>query len=262
MTDKTQIGYLFDETWKTYKEKFCLFATILLLFQFIPYTIYNIINILNPVEVTPDNFWNQLLIHGPISLALFMISFIGTVAILYVLLKNRQTNTITDALNGGMNYYLPALGVTLLITLMLIPLFILLIIPGLIFSIYWMFSQYIVIDKDEKVTKSIGQSMDIVKGNWWEIFGRFALIILVMIAILFSVTIVLGLLLFIVSGPTLLTTSVSPGLEIASTIINNAIYVLISIFITIYSTQLYIGYRDKYKKEKTKTQKTKTTKKK
>jgi len=53
----------------------------------------------------------------------------------------------------------------------LVLLLMLLIIPGIIFGIYWIFFIYAIVLKDISVTKSFEYSKNLVKGRWWEMFG-------------------------------------------------------------------------------------------
>lgn len=50
--------------------------------------------------------------------------------------------------------------------------FILLIIPGVIFSVWFMFSGFTLIEKNTKVTEALSQSKSLVKGNFWKVLGR------------------------------------------------------------------------------------------
>jgi len=60
----------------------------------------------------------------------------------------------------------------------------LLIIPGIIFGVFWVFAMYIFLDKKEKILLSLKKSRLLVKNNWWKIFGCI-LLILVAVVILF-----------------------------------------------------------------------------
>ncbi|GAI05360.1 unnamed protein product [marine sediment metagenome] len=56
--------------------------------------------------------------------------------------------------------------------------FLLLIIPGIIFTIWFVFSTYTVICEDKKGFKALSRSKELVKGYWWPTAKRvFALVI-------------------------------------------------------------------------------------
>jgi hypothetical protein len=61
---------------------------------------------------------------------------------------------------------------------------VLLIIPGIIFGVYWVLAIYIFLDKKEKILPSLKKSRLLVKNNWWKIFGCI-LLILIAVVILF-----------------------------------------------------------------------------
>jgi hypothetical protein len=96
----------------------------------------------------------------------------------------------------------------------------LLIIPGIIFGIYWIFASYVFFDRKEKIRASLRQSREIVKGRWWNTFGY--LILLGLILIGFSI--VMG----IIQLPTMVimilkifsNTNLSFGLLIVSSLLN------------------------------------------
>ncbi|MDD3488073.1 MAG: hypothetical protein PHH35_01850 [Candidatus Pacebacteria bacterium] len=61
--------------------------------------------------------------------------------------------------------------------------FVFLIIPGLILSIYLSFSLYVYIDEKRKGMEAIKRSWNLVKGNWWQVFGRRLMLIILTIII-------------------------------------------------------------------------------
>ncbi|MCX6718137.1 MAG: hypothetical protein NTY81_00835 [Candidatus Staskawiczbacteria bacterium] len=61
---------------------------------------------------------------------------------------------------------------------------ILLIIPGIIFAIWFCFSMFVYIDEGAKGTSALKRSKQLVQGYWWPIFGR--LVVIFVVAILLS----------------------------------------------------------------------------
>ncbi|MCC7574770.1 glycerophosphoryl diester phosphodiesterase membrane domain-containing protein [Candidatus Woesearchaeota archaeon] len=263
MENKTKLEYLFNKTWKTYKENFKTFSIILLIFQFLPYTIYNIYSILTQIdeslivnELTQTLNWNiiiqELIKHSALSLILFLINMVGLVTILYILLKNKKTKTIKEAVKKSSKYYLRLIGLTALVFILLIPLYALLIIPGIIFSVYWMFAQYIIVDKDEKIIKSMKQSFYLVKNNWWKTFGKILLIGLIAMIIMMTITITIGTTLIAIEGKTAIATGLSTTSQIISILITNATQLLVTLFIVIFAVHLYEGLKNKKENKKIK----------
>ncbi|MCK4805982.1 MAG: hypothetical protein KAS91_02255, partial [Candidatus Pacebacteria bacterium] len=79
--------------------------------------------------------------------------------------------------------------ITILVGFFTILSFIFFIIPGLIVAIYLMFCPYILIVEGEKGMNALKRSWNLVKGNWWKVFGR-----LILLNIVFSIiSTILGL---------------------------------------------------------------------
>ncbi len=70
---------------------------------------------------------------------------------------------------------LPAFGLTILVGLIVTGGFILLIIPGIIFSIWFVFTLQARVLDQKKGTSALSQSKSLVAGNWWGVFGRIVL---------------------------------------------------------------------------------------
>lgn len=61
---------------------------------------------------------------------------------------------------------------SILLSLIILGGFILLVVPGVIFMIWFAFSGFILIDQDKGVVKSLSASKTIVKGRFWPVLGR------------------------------------------------------------------------------------------
>ena len=72
--------------------------------------------------------------------------------------------------------------------------FLLFIIPGLIFVIYWTFAIFVLVDQKKKPGASLKTSMNLVKNNWWRTFGYLLLFNIIISAFYLLITFVLGLL--------------------------------------------------------------------
>jgi hypothetical protein len=258
MKDKTNISYLFNESWKIFKKHFWLLIAVLFLFNFVPLMIYNTYTIYQPFdetlifnETTNTINWNILinyfLTELTIIIILTLITTFGVISIISLLLGKVKSNNLGDILNEGSKHYIKIILLTLLLILMLIPLYILLIIPGIIFSVYWMFSQYFVIDENEKITKSFGRSMNIVKNNWWAIVGRILLVGLITAGVIFSVSMILGFVTLIIFGlKNVLLGTIPVIAQLVTTGITLLVQLPLTLFTLIFTVNLYKGYKEKY----------------
>lgn len=64
-----------------------------------------------------------------------------------------------------------AIGTSLLTGIFLIGLFLLIIIPGIIFYVYWIFIVEVVILEKKYFWNAMKHSKSVVKGRWWSVFG-------------------------------------------------------------------------------------------
>lgn len=65
----------------------------------------------------------------------------------------------------------PLLWTWFLESLLNLLLFFLLIIPGIIYLVYWSLSIFVVLDKGISEKKALNYSKDLVKGHWWRVLG-------------------------------------------------------------------------------------------
>lgn len=90
---------------------------------------------------------------------------------------------------------LPAvLWTAFLQSLFLIPLYFALIIPGFIFSVFWVFSLQTAALRDKAGIPALSYSKALVRGRWWKTWGYFLAVVLVGALILFAAQFIGGLL--------------------------------------------------------------------
>lgn len=227
------IGELLSFGWRLYNEHFSDILRIIL-WVYIP---INLIIALVPLEWTvPDDGVGG----GPVtfSFAPFLEIFIGLIAAIAIATLVEQTVqgealAWSAALWHGLARWLPALGVELLGVLIILGLTFLLIIPGIIWAIYYAFSLYVVALRNVHGRRALAYSKGLVQGQWWRVCG-----ILLMTSLLGQVVLVVisALLLLIADNP------------VAEFIINSAIDVIAGFFTVV--TALFFLNTD-YVKRKT-----------
>ncbi len=123
-----------------------------------------------------------LLILIPIVIILFfaLIYFLllNAISILLVGFSNEEL-PFSEIFRNARKYFWKYLGLTIVFFIFLLGLSLLLIIPGIIFLVYWIFSNYILINEKTGIMQSLKRSKEIVKGRWWGVFGYFLLIIII-----------------------------------------------------------------------------------
>lgn len=132
--------------------------------------------------------------------AIALIIFAVAVMILYVLayisefllLKDLSQEVNFKSLGGWYKkakpYFWPAVLVTVVFFVLAFFCFLFLVIPGIIFCVYYGFAIYAVIFEDHKFEGSFGRSRELVSGYWWPVFGRF----LAGIAIVYLAYLIIG----------------------------------------------------------------------
>lgn len=73
-------------------------------------------------------------------------------------------------------HFLPFVGTSILQTVLLSLLCIALIVPGIIFGVYWMFAQAAVVFTGKRGMQALRYSKALVKGRWWSVLGRFVIL--------------------------------------------------------------------------------------
>lgn len=79
---------------------------------------------------------------------------------------------------------MPAFGLSLIVGLIVLGGFILLIIPGILFSVWFIFILQARVLDQKRGMSSLSASKTLVSGNWWGIFGRVALSIILVSTII------------------------------------------------------------------------------
>jgi hypothetical protein len=101
---------------------------------------------------------------------------------LFVLTKE-QNMGVKEALSVSWPKIASFFWVSLLLGLAVLGGYILVIIPGIIFGIWFCFSPYVFIEDGTKGTAALKKSKELVKGYWWPVFGRIMLLAAVVILI-------------------------------------------------------------------------------
>lgn len=109
-----------------------------------------------------------------------LVTILAAIALLYTLPDSTQP---LDAYKKALNKFFPYLGVSLLALLAFIGGSILLIVPGIIFGMWFIFSGYVLIFENKGVLASLSQSKEYVSGRWFAVFGRAAVLFCVVIGI-------------------------------------------------------------------------------
>jgi hypothetical protein len=162
---------LFGESWKYYSTNF---AKILLIIVCV-YVPINTIVLLIPVH--------ESLLEDPVRLAQLYariyqafetwVGCIATVGIAAVVEGAVLGTTLSwgDAMRQGFSRWASAVGTSIVSGFILLGLFLLLIVPGIIWSVYYTFWLYVVALRKIGGTTALAYSKNLVVGQWWRVLG-------------------------------------------------------------------------------------------
>lgn len=166
------IGKILSESWRKFKENFRL----ILLITLIVYIPINIILAFIPIDTLMEQ---QGTLQGfriymkVIQILEGLIGIIATMAIAYAI-KNKidgKSIGIGEALKKSFSRWGAAIGTNIILGIFLLGLTLLLIIPGIIYYVYWSFVLYVVILQNKSGKSALDYSKTIVKGRWWKVAG-------------------------------------------------------------------------------------------
>ena len=240
---------IFKKSWKDYTENFNAIFKFMFLFNLSPLIILYgmqwiwalfdkdvLLIFLNPVLqsrglINNIPFFIFSIILGIISL---FISFFVYAGFTSAPLKKAKFK-FKDLTSEGSSFYFKYLGFTIVMMIFLLGLFILLIIPGIIFLIYWIFGIYVYYEGKNGIRKSLKRSRELVKGRWWRIFGYFILIILIL-----SLIQLLGGLIALPTTTYILTLNLNGVLApVSVSIINNLLELLTTFLVQLINLPLF-----------------------
>ena len=223
---KYSLGDIWISAWNIYKKNFKLFLIISLLIYLPAYIIINLFEEFSSNLIEINIAYTILSVIIVIIIALIG-TYIPLIAIMYSVdktIKNKQLN-YQEVIKKGFSKFFPAFGTTILLVIFLIGLFILLIVPGIIFSIYWYFTIYAVVLRDKSGKKALDYSKAVVKKRWWRVLG-----------ILLVISLAVGVITLIINGILLAISS-----HVIIKIISDTLTSIISIFMMVAATIFFIN---------------------
>ncbi len=211
---KKGFGDLFSESWNEYFAKFISILKVFLLLYVLPIVVFVIIavimivfvlgisslsgmaisgfDVVDTINLVPSDLTSQvsntiIIAFIPIVVILLLgfiaLSLLSTLAYINIGFSKNNNLPFKKAFKGGLKYFWIFLGLVIVQSLAVLGLFILLIIPGIIFLVYWIFSPYVLFSENKGIIDSMKRSKALVKGRWWRVFGNFLLLSLIIIAI-------------------------------------------------------------------------------
>ena len=226
------INKLFKDSWQIYIKQFKTLVLITIL-TFLPIAIFQILAGFYKNNFVLENFSGSGIEFGLIALIVLaiFISWVGKGA----LIKNINDNKgIRKSLDYAWHNLASIVWIDILTSIIVIIGFILFIIPGILFSIWYAFSLMVLILDNKKGWQALKQSRELTQGKWWGIFER--------LAILYVIIIVVNILLSRAD-------SLINGSQILTDVVFTVIMVLFTPFIFAYTYTIYKSLKGGAKNE-------------
>ena len=170
------LSNLFKDSFKIYKQNFLVFVKLTSI-NFLAFLILLTLGV--AFFLTKDNSYTSTILFF-ISTIFFLVAiflmFWVQVSIIFTIKERDNRLSIKQILLKAWPYLGSFAWISLLTSLAVLGGFILFIIPGIIFSVYFLFSKYVLFFEDKKGNLALIRSAQLVQGNWWAVFGRFLLV--------------------------------------------------------------------------------------
>lgn len=180
---------VWSEAWDLYLSNLRLLVSIMLVPAVVSVILTKIFSLNAPIVVGPDG---SSPLPANVSLVIFIItSFVGSwsSAAFLIAIRDRSIGpTFTEAYRKGWEKVWSYMWLGFLYGAIVMGGLLLLVIPGIFFFVSLGLSPYILIMEEERGMNALIKSRVYIKGYWWAIAGRLALVTLMLIAIVIAVS--------------------------------------------------------------------------
>jgi hypothetical protein len=135
----------------------------------------------------------------PLHILAILLAVLGTLAAIYfyirtyismfLLVKKNYAGEEFSIFKESGQYFWPYLGLAVLTFVFVLLWCLLLIIPGIIYSVFYSFAVYAFFFEDRRGLKAIRRSVQLVSTYWWPVFWRYVVITLALWAVMLIITI-------------------------------------------------------------------------
>ncbi len=176
-------GALLEDAWSIYKSRFwtlvgiLLIPTIIVILVIVALT-FGFLN-LKSLELA---LW-EIIFFAFLGFLLLLIALLaqiwGHVSLIYAVKDRKEKIGIIKAYKRAWPKILSYLWISILVGLITFIGFIFLIVPGIVFAIWFSFAAFILVVEGAKGMSALLKSKEYVKGRWWPVFGRILFISLI-----------------------------------------------------------------------------------
>ncbi|MFA4873007.1 MAG: hypothetical protein WC659_03675 [Patescibacteria group bacterium] len=168
-------------------------------------------------------------IFGIVWLLLLVYLSILTSTAICLRMQSLPSESVRETFKRAQRYWWKVVGAGFLYGLLIVLLSLLLIVPGIIYWVYYSFALFVVVFENSGIRASLKRSKEIITGYWWAIFGRslFVLVISVLIYVILSIPV-----------------KMFTGDKIFSAVWQNIIQIITSIITPVFIAYTYLQYKE------------------
>ncbi len=176
-------GSVFGKSWREFKSNIGSVFWFAFVFYGIPLLFLTLFLGYNKGLMDNPNVYSVVLLFLVVIIFAFISAFpyFGLISAC----SKKDKYSFGELFDSGAENYWRLLGFCIVLSVFSFLLFILFIIPGIIFSIYWIFSVYIFAGQKKGILASMKESRKIVRGKWWRVFGYYLLMALIVVGFFF-----------------------------------------------------------------------------
>ena len=112
-----------------------------------------------------------------------VLSLISYIAVIYIFKDNLS---IGRAYRVASQRFFPYFWIIILSSLITLGGFILAVIPGIIFSVWFTLAPFILVVEDKRGLEAVLKSKEYIQGHWWAVLGRIIVLTIVLLAVSFA----------------------------------------------------------------------------
>lgn len=190
------------EAWSIYKQRFWIFLGVMV----VPMAIILVFSLLLAggigasaligLKYKAGGMTLLFLLLAAFFLSIFISQFWGQVALLYAIKDREEKIGIIESYRRGWHKILSYLGISILTGFITFLGFLLLIVPGIIFAVWFSLAAFVLVAEDLRGMKALKRSREYVKGHLAKVFWRFLFIGLLTLVIGFIPALIFNLLHF------------------------------------------------------------------
>ncbi len=170
------VGALFGGAWSLYKSRFGTLIGIVAVPLLLSFASVLVAAFGGAGFVTGMSVW----IAGIVGIVGGILSVVAYIGLVYAL---REPIGFGAAYRRGFSRFFSYIWVSILMTLIVIGGYVMGIIPGIVFSVWFVFGTFTLLLEEKRGMEAILRSKEYVRGYWWPVFGRMLLMMLAAFAI-------------------------------------------------------------------------------